>query len=100
MQGAKCPYPRNLAARFAHFGSRPKRPLCVFCCLGLFLEGVADNAICRSLRIGGGMNDKPVMRLQLANPVLDVGCGVAVGMLVGNAGNAAKACLFSKLSAL
>jgi hypothetical protein len=52
------------------------------------------------LRIGGGMNDKPVIRLQLANPVLDLGCGVAVGKPVGNAGNAAKAYLFSKLSAL
>jgi hypothetical protein len=37
-----------------------------------------------SLRIGGCMNDEPVVLFQLSNPVLDVSGRVAVSMLVSN----------------
>jgi hypothetical protein len=84
--GAGC---RRAVGR-ANCGSRFKRPPCVFCCLGGFLEGVAEDAICRSLRVGSGMNDEPVIRFQLGNPVLDVNGGVAVGVLISNSSNSAE----------
>jgi hypothetical protein len=62
----------------------------VFGRLALFLKGVAEDAIDRSLSVGGGMNDEPVIFFQLGNPILDVSGGVAVGVLVGNSSDRAK----------
>jgi hypothetical protein len=73
-----------------HSGRRCKQRPCVFYWLGRILEGVAENAIRRSLCLGGGMNDKPVIRLQFGNPVLDA-CGcVAVRVLISDARDSAE----------
>jgi hypothetical protein len=62
----------------------------VFCCLVLFFKRAAENQIHRSLRVGGGMNDEPVIFFQLGNPILDVSGRVAVDALVSDASNGAK----------
>ena len=63
---------------------------CVFRCLGLLLKGVAEDAINRSLRVGGCMNDKSVIFSQRGDPVLDISSGVAFGALVGDPSDGAK----------
>ena len=62
----------------------------VFGCLLLFFKRAAENQVHGSLRVGGCMNDKPVIFFQRGNPVLDVSSGVAVGVLVGDAYDSAK----------
>ena len=54
----------------------------VFPCL--FRKRGAEDGIHGFLCVGGGMNDEAVILLQLGNPVLDIGGGVAVGVRVGN----------------
>jgi hypothetical protein len=56
----------------------------VFARLLLFLKRAAENQVHSSLRVGSGINDKPVILFQLLNPVLNVCGGVAVGVVVGN----------------
>lgn len=58
--------------------------------LVLFLKCAAEDAIHSSLRVGGCVNDEPVILLQLCNPVLDVCGGVAVGILGSNASDGTK----------
>ena len=60
----------------------------VFLCL--FRKRGAEDGIHGFLCVGGGMNDEAVILFQLGNPVLDVGGGVAVGVLVGNARDGAE----------
>jgi len=62
----------------------------VFGCLLLFLKRAAEDQVHGSLRVGGCMNDEPVILFQRGDPVLDVGSGVAVGVLVGDAYDSAK----------
>ena len=62
----------------------------VFGCLLLFLKRAAENQVHGSLRVGGCMNDEPVILFQRGDPVLDVSSGVAVGVLVGDAYDSEK----------
>ena len=56
----------------------------IFGRLLLFFKRAAEDAINRSLCVGGCMNDKAVVLFQLGNPVLNVSGRVAVGVFVGN----------------
>jgi 3-oxoacyl-[acyl-carrier protein] reductase len=58
--------------------------------IGLFLEGLSEDAIGGSLCVRSGMDDEAVILFQFGNPVLDVGGGVAVGVFVGNASDSAE----------
>jgi 3-oxoacyl-[acyl-carrier protein] reductase len=58
--------------------------------IGLFLEGLSEDAIGGSLCVRSGMDDEAVILFQFGNPVLDVGGGVAVGLFVGNASDSAE----------
>ena len=62
----------------------------VFGCLLLFFKRTAENQVHGSLRVGGCMNDEPVIFLQRGNPVLDVSSGIAVSALVGDPSDSAK----------
>src|SRR5947207_10714469 len=62
----------------------------VFGCLLLFFKRAAENQVHGSLRVGGGMNDEPVIFLKRGNPVLNVSSGIAVGALVGDPSDGAK----------
>src|ERR1700684_16628 len=62
----------------------------VFGCLLLIPQHANENQGHRSLRVGGCMNDEPVILFQRGDPVLDVSSGVAVGVLVGDACDSAK----------
>ena len=60
------------------------RSICPF--LGFFfLEGAAKNGVHSFLCVSDDVNDEAVVLLQLGDPVLDVGAGVATGVFVGDA---------------